>query len=330
MTQNTISRRDFSVLSALGAGAALLRPSVLFAENQRRPGDVRFGMSSDVHLRYRPQDYGCSMENVSTPEKRWDSFFKAAADWDADVVIDLGDLQPKTFASGPGKQALDTWNAWPKEKLAVYGNHDNDFMPKSDYLKAMGMPAPYYTKRIKNWTFIVLDTGELHVPAGVKESEWGFGAEGYDWGKEQIPWLKGQIEKAPGYCVVLAHFCVRHGDTPLPTEGFRKVIKEANDKAGYTKLAACFYGHRHIPMVDLIDGVYFIGMNSFNYRYIPHSGHFFYRDPASWATGTFTEEGKIRLDGTGIPNNWAIDNEHVSLEGMPDDLTYQTSIPRKY
>ena len=330
MMQNTINRRDFSALSALGAGAALLRPSVLFAEGERKPGDVRFGMTSDVHLRYRPKDYGCPTASVSTPEQRWSDYFKAVADWDADVAIDLGDLQPRSFATGPGKQALDIWNAWPKEKLAAYGNHDNDFMPKNDYLKAMGMPAPYYTKQIKNWTFIVLDTGELRVPSGVEESDWGFAAEGNNWGKEQIPWLKKQIEQAPGYCVVLSHFCVRHGDTPLPTKGFQKVIKEANDKAGYTKLVACFYGHRHIPTLDLVDGVSFIGMNSINYRHIPKSGHFFYRDPAPWAMGTFTAEGKIWINGTGIPNNWALDCDRRPLKNPPDDLTYQVSIPSKY
>jgi hypothetical protein len=115
----------------------------------------------------------------------------------------------------------------------------------------------------------------------------------------------------------------------LPTEPFRRAIKEANDKAGYTKLVACFYGHRHIPRVDLVDGVSFIGMNSFNYRYIPHAGHFFYRDPAPWAMGIFTEEGKILLNGTGLPNNWAC-CECGSSGNPPDDLTYQISIPSKY
>lgn len=327
--RNTIDRRYFLKLSAFGAGAVLLKPSSLFAWKQKKSGDIRFAMSSDVHLRYRPKDFGCPTASVSTPEQRWSDFFSAAAKWNADVVIDLGDLQPRTFETGPGKQALDTWNAWHKEKIAVYGNHDNDFMPKEEYLKAMGMPAPYYTKRIKDWTFIVLDTGELHVPSGVNESDWGFGAKGNEWGQEQFPWLKEQIEQAPGYCVILSHFCVRHGDTPSPTERFRKLIKEANEKAGYIKLVACFYGHRHIPRVDKVDGVLFIGMNSMSYRYIPERNWFFYRDPAPSAVGTFTEDGKIYMTGTGKPNNWALDCEKTPSISPPDDLTYQISIPKK-
>lgn len=328
--RNTIDRRYFLKLSALGAGAVLLKPSTLFAGKHKRQGDIRFAMSSDVHIRYQPKDYGCADGYVSPPEKRWSDFFKAAADWDSEVVIDLGDLQPRTFEDGPGRQAIDTWNSWHKEKIAVYGNHDNDFMPKEEYLKAMGMPSPFYIKRIKNWTFIILDTGELRPHSGAGENDgWGFGVEGEDCGKEQLPWLKKQIEEAPGYCVVLSHFCVKHGDTPLPTEPFRKLLKEANDKAGYTKIVACFYGHRHIPAADIVDGIYFIGINSINYRYIPIGGFFFYLDPAPWATGIFTEDGNILLNGAGIPNNWAVDCEKVPLDTPPDDLTYQISIPKK-
>lgn len=286
-------------------------------------------MSADVHVRYRYEDYGCPSENMSTPEQRWAEFFKAAKKWKSDVVIDLGDLQPRTFESGPGKDVLDTWNSWHKEKIAVYGNHDNDFMPKEEYLKAMSMPAPYYIKQIKNWTFIVLDTGELKVPVGVKENEWGFGAEGNDWGQEQFLWLKKKIEDAPGYCVILSHFCVRHGDMPMPPmERFQNAIKEANDKAGYKKLVACFYGHTHIPRVDTIDGISYIGINSMNYRYIPLHNFLFYKDPAPWAMGTFTEDGKICLAGTGKPNNWAIGCQKGQVP-PPDDLTYQVSIPKK-
>ncbi len=326
--KNQINRRQFLVLSACSAGVAFLDPSELFAMAKRSSGNVRFAVSSDVHVRYRYEDYGCPSTGMSSPEKRWADFFKAAEKWNADVVMDLGDLQPRTFETGPGKEALDVWNSWPKEKIAVYGNHDNDFMPKEEYLAAMGMPSPYYAKEIKNWTFIVLDTGELKQPADKKDKEWGFGAEGYDWGMEQMPWLKEQIEKASGYCVILSHFCVRHGDSPLPTEPFRKLLKEANDKAGYKKLVACFYGHRHVPSVDVVDGVSFIGINSMNYRHIPPHNFLFYKDPAPWATGMFTKDGKIYLAGTGRPNNWATGCQKNQVS-PPDDLTYQTGIPVK-
>ncbi len=318
MKAQPIGRRRFLTISALGAGAAFLRPSALTGEEDSR-GDLRFAIVSDVHLRYRPDEYDCPPASVSLPEERHAAFLRAAADWGADVVIDLGDLQPRSFTEGPGKQALEAWRAWPKEKIAVFGNHDDDFLPKETYLREMGMPAAFYSKTVKGRTFIVLDSGDPAIAPGTA---------GADWGQEQLPWLRDEIDKAPGHCVILIHHGTEPGRANLPPERLQAVIDKANETAGHNKVAACFRGHLHRTAVNHSRGVYHVLVNSASYRWVRGHGPVFYRDPSPWAMGSLSSTGVIRLQGTGRPGNWAADCERTPGEVLPaDELTYQKSIP---
>ncbi len=315
-----IPRRRFIALSSLGAASTIMRPFESLAEIIREPDDVYFTLTADVHVRRQQDQYGCPAEDVSLPQVRWKRVFEKASDWNADVVFDLGDLQPRSFETGPGKQVLDVWNAWDKEKLAIFGNHDDDFMPKQEYLDAMGMPAGHYRKQVKNWTFIALDSGSNATPLGLPDS---------DWGLDQLGQLEKWIEEAPGYCALFVHHGVLATWQNLPTETVQQLLRTANEKAGYTKVVACFYGHRHIPHIAQQDGVYHVSVNSLNYRWLRNRGHghFFYRDPAPFIYGAFTGDGKVWFHGTGKPDNWA-DCPRMPDGNLPTSATYQIGLPR--
>ena len=48
----------------------------------------------------------------------------------------------------------------------------------------------------------------------------------------------------------------------------RSVLEEANAEAGFQKVLACFCGHHHTDYHTLINGIYYIQINSASYRWV--------------------------------------------------------------
>lgn len=283
--------------------------------------DLRFGVISDVHLTFRPASQGCDSDRVSTPEARHARFLETAREWNADVVINLGDLHPPSLTADCWQRTIEAWEEWTGESVIALGNHDPDSVDRDAYMDAVGMPAAYYEARVGDWTVFVLSSGD---PA------YGPGTPVEHPAEEQLDWLRAGLEKADGRCLLVAHNGTNEvlpgGSVP---KRMRSLIREVNESATYCKVVGYFWGHDHRTHVERVDGVYHVLVNSATYRWDAEAGPLFYRDPAPYAMDVFDgETGDLRLEGTGVPGNWAIpDCAEILTEATPeDDMTYQASV----
>ena len=128
-----LSRRSFlsgaAAFGALGARRLWSRPSDFLL---RRPGNLRFGVISDIHFMLMPdKDWTCNQDVVSVVRKSFE-FFR---DNKVDAVVIPGDLA--MFGTVRELQAVaDTWKSvFPGDKrpdgekverLFVMGNHDSE------------------------------------------------------------------------------------------------------------------------------------------------------------------------------------------------------------
>lgn len=261
---------------------------------------LRFAAISDVHLQFRPSEYGCAPSTTSPPEFRLARFLAAAAEWDADVVIQLGDMHAESYDDGVGRIAAELWQSFPTETIGVNGNHDSEPVPLDSYLAAMEMPAARYRRTVGDVSFLVLDAGNPAVPPGAPTDA------GDIHHPDQLEWLAGELRRTAGRCVILVHNGVVNGTDRLPPVRLRDVFERANRNAGYRKVIGCLWGHHHRSHVTVSDGIWYVALNSASYRWCSEQGPMFYRDPAPFAFGTISPgEGRIAIGGTGTPNNWA-------------------------
>jgi hypothetical protein len=282
--------------------------------------DLRFAVVSDVHLTFRPDAQGCG-PSVRPPEERLETVLEAAVDWEADVVVNLGDLHPQSFEEGPGRRALAAWRSVPAETVSVLGNHDADSISRERYMDALGMPAPYYSRTIDGWTFVVLDSGDPAFAPGTEDEHPA---------ETQLKWFREELERAPNRCVVLVHNGTNSvfygGEVPPAT---KRIIDDANRAAGYRKVVAYLWGHDHRTGAFRSAGVDYVLVNSATYRWDADVGPIFYRDPPPYGLGVVdASDGSLALEGTGVPDNWAIDDcAGIPAAARPDDdMTFQQSV----
>ena len=265
---------------------------------------LKFAVIFDVHLSYQPADQDCDPSKVRPPEERHDVFMTVAEQWGAELVINLGDLHPKSLETGPGAQVVQAWQAWPEQKIAVMGNHDDDYVDTADYLREMGMPSPFYSRVVNGWTFVVLYSGDPATPPGTPFDECDTDQNTEYLHESQLNWLEDKLIEAAGPCIVLVHNGVTSLEQLVPPPAFRSILNDVNAQSPDPKVIACFWGHKHRTAITQEAGVQYIMVNSANYRWDSDLGPLFYRDPPPFALGYLTDD-ELQLWGTGYPDNWA-------------------------
>ena len=259
---------------------------------------IRFGVCADVHK-----------EIMHDVDLRLKIFVNKMKEKDVDFIIQLGDFcQPQIY----NEPFMDIWNSFEGSKYHVLGNHDMTnhmdsvrFTPDQT-AKYYGMPNRYYSFDKNGFHFIVLDGNDkTDLPQGGSAPSMGI---------EQLTWLKKSLYATNLPVVIFSHQSIEWAIENAVE--VRKILEESNRQSEKKKVIACFSGHHHCDHAAVINGIYYIHINSLSYKFLGkdyiHLERYSkridirfpkikevapYKDPL-YAIVTIEKNGIIKIEGT--------------------------------
>jgi len=185
------------------------------------------------------------------------AFARAMRDQDVDFVIQLGDFcQPKP-ANDP---FIEAWRGFDGPRYHVIGNHDMDGgFSRERVVEYYGMADRYYSFDRNGLHFVVLDGND---PGGTSSGYARYIA------KDQLAWLKADLEAHPRPTVVFVHQPLDSSDGVDNREDVRRILSSARKHVGHPGVIAAFSGHSHVDYSRAIDGIYYTLINSASYVWV--------------------------------------------------------------
>ena len=238
------SRREF--LRA-GAAACLVLPFRLPRAVERRVSRVRFGLCADVHK-----------DIMHDTDERLAAFVRDMVDRDVDFIAQLGDFCTPIEAND---SFMDVWRSYPGTAYHVIGNHDTDGgFDRSDTMAYWGMEKGYYSVEHGGVEFIVLDGNDVHdeKPPGYARHV----------GPEQLAWLESRLAEDDGPVVILSHQSLENDHGLDNGAEVRALLEEANRRAGWNRVLACFSGHHHLDDLVRVNEIPYVQVNSMSYYWV--------------------------------------------------------------
>ena len=217
---------------------------------------VRFAIASDLHAPDLPDG-----------KERMQVIVDAANKERVDFLVQLGDFIRLDSVSQP---LIKIWNEFSGEKYHVLGNHDLDKYSKEEYVKGFGMPGRYYSFDKGDLHFIVLDGNNLYdgqVYTPYNKANYYVNIEKREFmDPEQLEWLKKDLASTKKRCILFSHQSI---DKSMGNrQEVQRVLEEANEQAGFTKVVMAFSGHNHSNYTTEINGITYVQINSASYVWI--------------------------------------------------------------
>ncbi len=288
-----LSRRFFLTTGAAGVAGALLGCRSDAGDKATSPlkdsGPVTIGLITDVH--HRIYDHN-ECHRVRT-------FIDHSRERKPDFILQNGDW---TLTKGY-KELRREWDRFEGPSHHVMGNHDMDDASKAQFMKAFGMPAPYYAFTQGGFRFIILDRNNFRDKKGVivpyDHSNWYAGKYA---GKNvsiadpaQMRWLAGELAKADRPVVIFTHQTVMVGTSQGNADEIISLI-DAHNQTGGHKVVAVLSGHDHKELAGSKNGVHYIGFNSASYSITGKYDVRYYRDPLHTFI-TLDPKGEMVIEG---------------------------------
>lgn len=242
-----IDRREFII----GAASAVVASGC--AKIGERPV-VRFGMVTDLHYATKPSgidDPGIRCFD-DAPAKLRDCI-KVMNAHKVDFLIELGDFKDMVETKEGTLKCLDdiekVYATFNGRRYHVLGNHETDCITKAEFLSRIsnygqGRAQAYYSFKVGNVTGIVLDA---NYTSKMEEYEPGkFDFRDTNVPPDQIKWLQGVLDSAPGPVVVFAHQLMDPVCDDIMRINNAEELRAMFEKSG--KVKAVFAGHHHIGL----------------------------------------------------------------------------------
>lgn len=239
-----MQRRTF-LKKSLQAGALLTLPISLPA---CKAPNLRFGLIADVHK-----------DIMHDANERLQAFIDESQKRPLDFIMQLGDF---CIPDDRNSAFMAAWRQYEGPKYHVLGNHDTDGgFTREQTIAFWDMKNKYYSFDKGNLHFTVLDGNDPNP------KPWS-GYHRYI-GKEQLEWLRNDLEQTGLPVIIISHQTLENPDGGIANQQeVRKVLEEANKKAGYTKVLASLCGHHHTDYETQINGIYYIQINSASYHWV--------------------------------------------------------------
>lgn len=242
-----MKRRDFISRSVILGGAVVLPWNPVLA-NSNASKKLRIGLIADLH-----QDV------MHDGEERLDAFLKEANKNKSDFIIQMGDF---CIPDSKNEALIELWKTYRNPSYHILGNHDTDGgYKKNQTMNFWGMKERYYSFDAHGYHFIILDGNDKNP------DPWS----GYNRyiNQEQQDWLKQDLKKNRLSTFIFSHQTLENEDGGVANfSELRAILEEANQKAGETKVVACFSGHHHTDYMTEIKGIYYVQINSASYRWV--------------------------------------------------------------
>jgi len=208
---------------------------------------IRFGLCADVHK-----------DVIHDADKRLKIFIDRMNREKVDFIMQLGDFcRPYDY----NQDFLDLWNQFQGPRFHVLGNHDTDGgFTREQTLEFWGAKDKYYSFDLSGYHFVVLDGNDKKQGA----------AGGYPRyiGQQQAEWLKNDLSKTNSRAFIFSHQSIENTGGLENGQAIRSILQEANSQAGFKKVVACFSGHHHADYYAVIEGIYYIQINSMSYEWL--------------------------------------------------------------
>lgn len=289
-------------------------------EDAHKQRIIRFGLCADVHK-----------DVIHDADTRLKTFIERMNLEKVDFIMQLGDFcRPYEFNQG----FLDIWNQFEGSRYHVLGNHDTDGgFTREQTLEFWGAKDKYYSFDLNGCHFVVLD--------GNDKKEQG-AASGYPRyiGKQQAEWLKSDLANTNSPTFIFSHQSIENAGGVENGQAIRTILEEANREANFQKVVACFSGHHHADYYTVIEGIYYVQINSMSYEWLGadykharfskeiEEAHPWvsytapYKDPL-YAIVTIRSEGTIEIEG--IQSEWI--RPSPSELGVPEPKGIDKSTP---
>lgn len=237
------SRRRFAT-----CGGAFISSWMLPGPAWGKPNKpLKIGIISDLH-----QDV------IHDAPERLKVFLAEAEKGNADALIELGDF---CIPKSENRAFADLFEAFPRPKYHVIGNHDTDGGYTREQVVAYHkMQGRYYTIDLGPVLGIVLDANDRP-----KDHKSGYPSH---IGDDQMNWLAEQLAKAEKPIFIFSHQSFERPSCIRSQERARELFAAARHQDGTRKVAACFNGHWHIDHVREIDGIPYVHINSASYYWV--------------------------------------------------------------
>lgn len=324
-TKPRIPRRRILQWTIAGAGASLLPDWARAEKGTGKP--LRFGVITDIH-----QDI------MHDAEDRLRAFIQHMSDEKPDFIVQLGDF---CVPIERNRRFMDIWNQFPGPRHHVLGNHDMDgFVERKgayafstqETVEYWGMPSRYYGFDAGGIRFVVLDAND--PPPDQEGPRKGYSSHV---AKDQVEWLEQELDATHLPVVLFSHQSLERGRGGVSNQAeIRSLLEQANRKAGFQKVIACFSGHHHRDYVREIGGIHYAQINSASYFWMgadyPHARYSDeihqrhpnlrfvapYRDPL-WAMVTIDREaGLLTIDGRSsdfvAPSPWELGADREAFD----------------
>lgn len=290
-SRSHLSRREFlNTATAASLTLALPRASGAVIRTLAKP--VRIGVIADLH-------HDVMHDGVD----RLKAFLTRMSATSPDAVLQLGDF---AYPGPKNREIIELFNESHEKRLHVIGNHDTDAgFTKDQCIDVWGMPSRYYTQNIEGIQLVVLDGND----GGSPTYQGGYASF---IGKEQVDWLKKQLEVLDGPIIVVCHQPLAGAYAIDNADEIQAVLGDAANK-----VILAINGHSHIDQVVRVRNVTYLHVNSASYQWIGgahkhqsyseeiHASHPSisstcpYRDSLFATISVDPESLTVRVEGTG-------------------------------
>lgn len=239
------SRRD-CIFGFTALTTTLLFPTK-FAKSNSKTMLVKFGLIADVH-----QDI------MHDATERVELFVSAMEIEKPDFICQLGDF---CIPHERNQEFFDTFQSFSEPKYHVIGNHDMDGgFSREQAVAYFGMPHKHYSFDKSGIHFIVLDGND---PGGHRP---GYACH---IGEEQARWLQNDLKNTDLPCIIFSHQPIDNTFGGIESSAtIQAILDEENKTTESNKVIACFSGHLHRDYIRLINGIYYIQINSASYHWL--------------------------------------------------------------
>ena len=245
-----MSRRKF--LHASTAAATVGAVTLNWQPRRARAGSlpleaIRVGLVADVHK-----------DVMHDANDRLAVFVDRMQKEKPDFAVQMGDF---CIPIPENKSFMDVWNRIEAPRYHVLGNHDTDGdFTREETMAYWGMEKRFYSFDAKGAHFIVLD-GNDQGPG--QQPYYRYVAT------DQAKWLAADLAATDLPTFIFIHQSLeREGGGVENQVEIRAILEDANRRAGYQKVIACFSGHHHRDYVRRINGIYYPQINSMSYYWL--------------------------------------------------------------